>query len=242
MTPARTDELLRLADRLRNASQTKQYWSGDDCALVIEASKALRACAHRSGVGERCPKCYRTDAEFKATVEGGKLIPCGDPWHSDDHLRAKSRAAPAPQCEVQSGDALALADKLAAAPLDQMHEQWPTVVPIRLSETERELAVNIIRRGVAQAGLDRDTVQACYAAALEERCQRGTPWDLACTTIARKLLGLIGEAYRAPVDCPPRNSPPPSSSAQNSAECSPPVMADGGGGEAVPSAEGNSHD
>lgn len=52
----------------------------------------------------------------------------------------------------------------------------------------------------AAGTLDTTTVERCYQAVLQERCQRGTPWDLACTTIARKLLGLIGEAHRAPAD------------------------------------------
>lgn len=39
-----------------------------------------------------------------------------------------------------------LANKLAATPLDQMHSEWPTIVPVRLSETERELLVNVLRR------------------------------------------------------------------------------------------------
>lgn len=52
--------------------------------------------------------------------------------------------------------------------------------------------------------LDADTVRKCYQAVLEERCQRGTPWDLACTTIARKILGLIGESQHAPLNAPIR--------------------------------------
>jgi hypothetical protein len=39
-----------------------------------------------------------------------------------------------------------LANKLAAVPLDQLHSEWPTIVPVRLSETERELLVNVLRR------------------------------------------------------------------------------------------------
>ena len=53
-----------------------------------------------------------------------------------------------------------------------------------------------------KASLDQATVERCFQVALEERCQRGTPWDWACTTIARKIIGLIGQAERAPVDVP----------------------------------------
>jgi Lar family restriction alleviation protein len=38
---------------------------------------------------QTCPKCFRTDAEFKDTTEKRGIIPCGDPWHADDHLRRK---------------------------------------------------------------------------------------------------------------------------------------------------------
>jgi hypothetical protein len=49
-----------------------------------------------------------------------------------------------------STDREELAEKLATIPLDQLHFGWPTTVPIRLSETEREMIVNALR-GVAQA-------------------------------------------------------------------------------------------
>lgn len=47
---------------------------------------------------------------------------------------------------VQMSPVTELANKLAAIPLDQMHSEWPTIVPVRLSETERELLVNVLRR------------------------------------------------------------------------------------------------
>lgn len=34
-----------------------------------------------------------------------------------------------------------------------------------------------------------DVRNRCANIALEERCQRGTPWDLACVTIAEKIRG-----------------------------------------------------
>jgi len=36
-------------------------------------------------------------------------------------------------------------------------------------------------------------VERCAGVALEQRCERGTPWDLACTTIAAKIRELKGE-------------------------------------------------
>ena len=33
-------------------------------------------------------------------------------------------------------------------------------------------------------------IEACANVALEQRCERGTPWDLACTTIAEKIRAL----------------------------------------------------
>lgn len=35
---------------------------------------------------ERCKACFRTDLEYSRLVD----VTCNDPWHGDDHLRAKS--------------------------------------------------------------------------------------------------------------------------------------------------------
>lgn len=55
-----------------------------------------------------------------------------------------------------SPDIVALADKLAAAPLDQTHSEWPTIAPVRLSETERELAVNVLRSYARSSAATKD--------------------------------------------------------------------------------------
>ncbi len=34
------------------------------------------------------------------------------------------------------------------------------------------------------------TIEQCAMVALEQRCERGTPWDLACTTIAENIRAL----------------------------------------------------
>lgn len=52
---------------------------------------------------------------------------------------------------------LKLAQMLAALPLDQSHDTWPTVVPVRLTETDRELIVNVLR---AQPQPSRETKAA----------------------------------------------------------------------------------
>ena len=46
------------------------------------------------------------------------------------------------------------------------------------------------------ASTRKDVIEECLGKALDQRCQRGTPWDLAVTTIAdeiRKLLPLTDE-------------------------------------------------
>lgn len=39
---------------------------------------------------------------------------------------------------------------------------------------------------IYRAGMERER-EACAAVALTQRCERGTPWDLACTTIATAI-------------------------------------------------------
>jgi hypothetical protein len=68
-----------------------------------------------------------------------------------------------------------LADKLAAVPLDQLHFGWPTTVPIRLSETERELIVNVLR-GVAQAAPEPVAYQFRQRSGVGEGPQNQAPW------------------------------------------------------------------
>jgi len=34
------------------------------------------------------------------------------------------------------------------------------------------------------------TIKECVQVIYEQRCERGTPWDLACTTIAEKIQAL----------------------------------------------------
>ncbi len=38
----------------------------------------------RNMSAEHCPTCGRTDAEYNRKSRPWR---CGDPWHSDDHLR-----------------------------------------------------------------------------------------------------------------------------------------------------------
>lgn len=47
--------------------------------------------ADRTGA-ERCPSCERTDVEYSSSTWKFK---CSDPWHGDDHLRAKTRTTAA---------------------------------------------------------------------------------------------------------------------------------------------------
>ncbi len=37
--------------------------------------------------------------------------------------------------------------------------------------------------------IEAQTREACAGVALVQRCERGTPWDLACTTIAAAIRG-----------------------------------------------------
>lgn len=54
--------------------------------------------------------------------------------------------------------------------------------PERIAELQYEA-------GMYQS-LYENAVETCATMALEQRCERGTPWDLACTTIAEKIRGL----------------------------------------------------
>ncbi len=38
--------------------------------------------------------------------------------------------------------------------------------------------------------------ERCATVALEQRCERGTPWDLACVAIAEKIRGVPGQQLR----------------------------------------------
>lgn len=52
-----------------------------------------------------------------------------------------------------------------------------------LASETRDLAAQID----AAIGNERER---CRNIALNERCERGTPWDLACTTIAEKITAV----------------------------------------------------
>jgi hypothetical protein len=41
---------------------------------------------------KRCPTCDRSDVEFRLSQTRSDFRCCTDPWHGDDHLRAKSVA------------------------------------------------------------------------------------------------------------------------------------------------------
>jgi hypothetical protein len=41
-------------------------------------------------------------------------------------------------------------------------------------------------------------VERCMTTALEQRCQHGTPWDLACKTIAEKIRALSHRPQERP--------------------------------------------
>lgn len=74
-------------------------------------------------------------------------------------------------------DMLELADKIAAVKLDQLHSTWPTVSLPRVSETERELIVSVLRRLSAPAGNDevRDALavqEMLYPRRLEQEHKR----------------------------------------------------------------------
>jgi hypothetical protein len=70
-----------------------------------------------------------------------------------------------------------------------MHKYSPTAWRIAslysgvLASETRDLAAHI------DAALARER-ERCATAALEQRCERETPWDLACTTIAAKIREL----------------------------------------------------
>lgn len=45
----------------------------------------------------------------------------------------------------------------------------------------------------ATPAIDRNAIiEKCAKAALEQRCERGTPWDLACVTIAEEIRKMAG--------------------------------------------------
>ncbi len=53
------------------------------------------------------------------------------------------------------------------------------------------------RRYKAEAdGMREATIEECATTALEQRCQRGTPWDLACTTIAAAIRALAAPSVK----------------------------------------------
>lgn len=65
------------------------------------------------------------------------------------------------------------------AELNQMIHDLRAVLP-----THREIVAlqNILVRVIERAASGER--EACEKVALEQRCERGTPWDQACTTIA----------------------------------------------------------
>lgn len=70
-----------------------------DCQLVPAATLALwqeqmdrlqeaaRRPEWRDAMSERCPSCFGTDADYALGA-----YRCSNPWHADDHLRAKTLA------------------------------------------------------------------------------------------------------------------------------------------------------
>lgn len=105
-----------------------------------------------------------------APVETDPLYDSRNPNHG---RTGGLRDAAPEQCSAGS-ESLKLAEKLAAMPLDMSHHTWPTVVPIRLTETDRELIVSVLRAHGRRTNVPQ---RALYPAA---DCQCDPPGGAKC--------------------------------------------------------------
>lgn len=61
----------------------------DDLLQRHKATQRALAPSKKAGVPEHCQTCGQTDGEYSHTARI-----CTDPWHGDDHLRAKASTLP----------------------------------------------------------------------------------------------------------------------------------------------------
>jgi hypothetical protein len=90
-------------------------------------------------------------------------------------------------------DRIALADQIAALPLDQTHDTWPTAVPVRLTETDRDLIVTALRR---PACADVGALRAIHDEinALGGRPDQNNSYDQGIVDTVKKALEIIEKA------------------------------------------------
>lgn len=59
--------------------------------------------------------------------------------------------------------------------------------PVLLESSQGDVLVDLEKALATPADAIEREREACATVALEQRCERGTPWDLACTTIAAAI-------------------------------------------------------